>query len=182
MQYAAAPLAALGATLARVLRGIDKPRVATLSVGVEEGKGNRQVKETAVILKNSPLNYVGNVEGSDLPYDRADVVVADGFTGNVVMKLTESLGEAISELIRNKGTGEVTDELADEIRDLTNPVSLFGGGPLLGVKGIAIVGHGRATAEVVSRAIHTARELVEKDFVGQAERELADLRASQPVT
>ena len=177
-----ADFAALGATFARVLRGVDNPRVATLSVGAEEGKGNRQVKETIDILKNSSLNYIGNVEGSDLPFDRADVVVSDGFTGNVVMKLTESLGEAISQLIRDKGAGEIANGLADEIRDLTNPVALVGGGPLLGVKGIAIVGHGRADAEAVSRAIHTARDLVEKDFVSEAERELADLRASQPVT
>ena len=173
-----ADFAALGATMARVLRNIENPRVAILSVGAEEGKGNRLVKETTEILKQSPLNFIGNVEASDLPFDKADVVVADGFTGNVVMKLTESLGVALSDLVRSRSPDGGGNALADEILELTNPALAYGGGPLLGVKGVAIVGHGRARATEIARALHTARVAVEKDFVVIAERELAALRAS----
>ena len=174
-----ADFAALGATMSRVLRNVENPRVATLSVGAEEGKGNRLVKETTEILKKSPLNFIGNVEASDLPFDRADVVVADGFTGNVVMKLTESLGTALSDLVRKRSPNGDGNALADEILELTNPALAYGGGPLLGVRGVAIVGHGRARAAEIARALHTAKEAVERDFVAIAERELEALRASQ---
>ncbi len=174
-----ADFAALGATMSRVLRNVENPRVATLSVGAEEGKGNRLVKETTEILKKSPLNFIGNVEASDLPFDRADVVVADGFTGNVVMKLTESLGTALSDLVRERSPNGDGNALADEILELTNPALAYGGGPLLGVRGVAIVGHGRARAAEIARALHTAKEAVERDFVAIAERELEALRASQ---
>ena len=174
-----ADFAALGATMSRVLRNVENPRVATLSVGAEEGKGNRLVKETTEILKKSPLNFIGNVEASDLPFDRADVVVADGFTGNVVMKLTESLGTALSDLVRERSPNGDGNALADEILELTNPALAYGGGPLLGVRGVAIVGHGRARAAEIGRALHTAKEAVERDFVAIAERELGALRASQ---
>lgn len=174
-----ADFAALGATMSRLLRNVENPRVAILSVGSEDGKGNRLVKETTDILKRSPLNFIGNVEASDLPFDRADVVVADGFTGNVVMKLTESLGEALSELVRSRSADGGGDALANEILELTNPALAYGGGPLLGVNGVAIVGHGRAKAPEIARALHTAREAVEKDFVAVAARELEALRASQ---
>ena len=173
-----ADFAALGATMARVLRNVENPRVAILSIGAEEGKGNRLVKETTDILKRSPLNFIGNVEASDLPFDRADVVVADGFTGNVVMKLTESLGAALSDLVRKRSPNGTANDLADEILELTNPALAYGGGPLLGVRGIAIVGHGRARAPEIARALQTAREAVERDFVAIAEQELAALRAS----
>lgn len=174
-----ADFAALGATMSRLLRNVENPRVAILSVGSEEGKGNRLVKETTDILKQSPLNFIGNVEASDLPFDRADVVVADGFTGNVVMKLTESLGEALSELVRQRSPGADGNALAEEILELTNPALTYGGGPLLGVNGVAIVGHGRAKAPEIARALHTARMAVEKDFVAVARQELEALRASQ---
>jgi glycerol-3-phosphate acyltransferase PlsX len=176
---AAADFAALGATMSRLLVGVENPRVALLSVGAEEGKGNKFVKETTEILKTSPLNFIGNVEASDLPFDCADVVVADGFTGNVVMKLTESLGSAISTLIREYDSSTEINELADKVFALTNPVTQYGGGPLLGVRGVAIVGHGKASAREVSQAIHTAREAVETDFVAIAEKEVNAMRESQ---
>jgi glycerol-3-phosphate acyltransferase PlsX len=176
---AAADFAALGATMSRVLNGVKNPRVALLSVGAEEGKGNKFVKETTEILKASNLNFIGNVEASDLPFDSADVVVADGFTGNVVMKLTESLGVALSTLIREYDSSIDNNELADKVFALTNPVTQYGGGPLLGVRGVAIVGHGKATAREVSQAIHTAREAVESNFIAVAEQEVNAMRESQ---
>ncbi|NQW19000.1 MAG: phosphate acyltransferase PlsX [Chloroflexi bacterium] len=179
---AAADFAALGATMARLLNGIENPRVALLSIGAEEGKGNKFVKETTEILKTSPVNFIGNVEASDLPFDCADVVITDGFTGNVVMKLTESLGVALAKVIREYDSSTDNNELADKVFELTNPVTNYGGGPLLGVRGLAIIGHGKAGAYEVSQAIHTARKAVESDFIAVAEKEMNAMRKSQPAS
>jgi len=174
-----ADFAALGAVMARVILGVENPRVAVLSVGAEEGKGNRLVKETTHVLRASGLNFIGNVEASDLPFGCAEVVVCDGFVGNVMIKLTEALGEVISRDVRKRLAGSRDgDELADYIYDLTNRVEAYGGGPLLGVRGVAMAGHGRSRARSIARAIQTARLLVERRFVEEAEEEVARLRAA----
>ena len=121
--------------MSRIIYGQKNPRIALLNVGSEETKGNTLVKETAELLTRSNLNYVGMIEPYDLPYDKADVVICDGFVGNVVLKLTEGLGKTIADLVRDKGAGA----LADEIYSMTNQLATYGGGPLLGVNGIAVV-------------------------------------------
>jgi glycerol-3-phosphate acyltransferase PlsX len=173
-----ADFAALGSVMARVIFGVKGPRVAVLSVGAEEGKGNRLAKETAALLKSSNLDFIGNIEASDLPYGRAEVVVCDGFVGNVMLKLIESLGEVISGDVREHLKGvECGDDLADRIYDLTNRLEAYGGGPLLGVRGVVVVGHGRSHANSVAKAIRTARMTVERGFVAEAQKEVARLRA-----
>ena len=175
--------ATLGATFARVYLDIAEPRVALLSVGAEEGKGNRQSKETYELLKASRLNFVGNVEGSDLPRGAADVVVCDGFVGNVVMKLTESLGAALSALVARRLEGlldaDKIDSLSQDVYRLLNGAEQSGGGPLFGVRGISIVGHGGAKAAAVAQAIATARHAVESDLIGKMEADLAQLGGTQ---
>ncbi len=175
--------ATLGATFARVYLDIAEPRVALLSVGAEEGKGNRQSKETYELLKASRLNFVGNVEGSDLPRGAADVVVCDGFVGNVVMKLTESLGAALSTLVARRLEGlldaDKVDSLSQDVYRLLNGAEQSGGGPLFGVRGISIVGHGGAKAAAVAQAIATARHAVESDLLGKMEADLAQLGGTQ---
>ncbi|MBI4220179.1 MAG: phosphate acyltransferase PlsX [Chloroflexi bacterium] len=175
-----ADFAALGAVMSRLLDGVQNPRVAILSVGAEEGKGNRLVLDATALLKQSGLNFIGNVEGNDLPHGKAEVVVCDGFTGNVVMKLTEGLGESLSndvrDHLRGKLPGEEIERLADRVYELTNRAEAYGGGPLFGVKGVAIVGHGRAKAPAVANAIQTARKAVVTGFVEQAGEELGRLR------
>ena len=174
-----ADFAALGTVMARVILDVENPRVAILSVGAEEGKGNRLVKETIGILKASGMNFIGNVEASDLPFGRADVVVCDGFVGNVMLKLTEALGEAISRDVRKRLAGSREgEELADHIYNLTNRIETYGGGPLLGVRGVVIVGHGRSQASSIAKAIQTARTTVERGFVEEAQKEIARLRAA----
>jgi glycerol-3-phosphate acyltransferase PlsX len=170
--------AALGSLMSRLIYGKKNPRVALLSVGSEEGKGNAQVKATAQLLKASSLNFVGNVEPHDLPRNVAEVVVCDGFVGNIVLKLTEGLGRAISEHIRSAlGHSPEVNALAEEVFARTNRLETLGGGPLFGVKGAAIVGHGSSGANAVAGAIATARVVVEKDLVRAQPVELERIRS-----
>ena len=160
----------LGSVMSRIIYGQEDPRIALLNVGSEETKGNELVKGTTELLKNSPLNFIGMLEPYDLPHGKAEVVLCDGFVGNVVLKLTEGLGKAISEHVREK-SGDT--ELADEVFSMTNQLATFGGGPLLGVNGIAVVGHGAAEASGIATAIRTAKHVFDHDFVAAQQKELA---------
>lgn len=172
----------IGSVFARKFWQIEKPRVALLSVGAEAGKGNRQVKEASALFSKSGLYFIGNLEANDLPYDKADVVVCDGFVGNIVMKLSEGLGSALSKRVKTRLDGKISvaegGELATEIYELTNVTEAWGGGPLLGVNGVSIVGHGRAKSDSVKRAIETAKQAVEVDLVPALSQELARLNAT----
>ena len=172
--------AVIGEVFARQFWEIERPRVALLSVGAEIGKGNRQVRETTELLAKSGLNFIGNVEANDLPYNRTDVAVCDGFVGNVVMKLVEGLGSAISEQLKDRLDGKLPEtELADltrEVYEMNNVTETYGGGPLFGVNGVSVVGHGRGKAESVRRAIETARRTVEVGFVEKLNEELARVK------
>ena len=161
--------------MSRVLYGQENPRLALLNVGSEETKGNDLVKGTAELLRDSSLNFVGMIEPYDLPLGKADVVICDGFVGNIVLKLTEGLGQAIANHVRKKGGN---DALADEIDSMTNTLAIHGGGPLLGVNGIAVVGHGAAEAAGVATAISTAKFVFDNDFVGAQQKELAAFLAN----
>ena len=173
--------AVIGDVFARLFWGVDNPRVALLSVGAESGKGNRQVKESTELIAKSGLNFIGNVEANDLPHGRAEVAVCDGFVGNIVMKLTEGLGSAIADHLRNrlneKMAKQDAEQLAREVYEINNVAEAHGGGPLLGVNGVSVVGHGRGNAEAVRRAIDTARLTVELGFVTKLAEELARVRA-----
>ena len=160
--------AIIGEVFANQFWGIESPRIALLSVGAEAGKGNRQVRETAALLEASGLNFVGNVEGNDVPAGTVDVVVCDGFAGNVVMKLTEGLGVSLAEHLGRAVSGRVPDEalglIEGEILRATNAARARGGGPLLGVNGVSVIGHGRADAEEVANAIATAKLALDLGF------------------
>ena len=171
--------AALGTAFARTYLGVAEPRVALLSVGAEEGKGNRQVKEAYELLKRSPLRFVGNVEGHDLAAGAVEVVVCDGFVGNVVMKLSEGLGVALSRHLASRLEGllpaDTAQEVARETYTMLNRALQAGAGPLFGVKGLVLVGHGRSKAAAVTRAIQTACHAVEVGLVQSMEEELAQV-------
>jgi glycerol-3-phosphate acyltransferase PlsX len=168
----------IGEVFSRQSWGIEKPTIAILSVGAEAGKGNRQVREAAALLEKSGLNFVGNIEADEIPLGKANVVLCDGFVGNVVMKLTEGLGVVIAEHIRAKFEGKLSkadlDAVVNEIYDVNNVLESAGGGPLLGVNGISVVGHGRAKANAVANAIATARLLVENRFIEELNRRLSE--------
>jgi len=174
--------AVMGDIFARQLWGMQKPRVGLLSVGAEAGKGNRQVRETSELLASSNLNFIGNVEADELLKSKAEVIVCDGFVGNIVMKLTEALGAALSDLVNSRLGDSSTDsevaKLGREMYELTNPVETMGGGPLFGVNGVTVIGHGRARARAVKRAIGTAKMVAESGFVAKVNEDLARLRSA----
>ena len=172
--------AIIGDVFARIFWSIDNPRVGLLSVGSESGKGNRQVKAAADLIANSNLNFIGNVEANDLPFDVVEVLVCDGFVGNIVMKLTEGLGFGLSEHIKGRLAGKLDNEdidsVAREVYELNNVAETFGGGPIYGVNGVSVVGHGRGKADSVQRAISMAKHSVKTRLVQEINEKLARIR------
>jgi glycerol-3-phosphate acyltransferase PlsX len=156
--------AVMGHFYAQMLFDIDAPRVGLLSIGEEEGKGNELTKETYRVLKETGLNFIGNAEGRDVFNGNADVVVCDGFIGNVVLKASEALGEFVSTTLRQEMTktlprkiGGLLAKSAFEGLKKRMDYSEYGGAPLLGVKGGCIVCHGRSNAKAIKNAIRVAR-------------------------
>jgi glycerol-3-phosphate acyltransferase PlsX len=148
----------MGSVYLRDCLGKSSPRVGLLNIGEEEGKGTDLYKEAHNLLKASPIAFVGNLEGNDLFQDKADVVVVDGFTGNVVLKLMEGfasfmLRSAMTELAQ-KGIRGATEALAPVRRSVD--YSEYGGALLLGVSGVVIIGHGRSDENAVANAIGLA--------------------------
>jgi glycerol-3-phosphate acyltransferase PlsX len=157
----------------RVL-GQEKPRVGLLSNGEEEGKGNDLVKATSVLLKQTNLNFVGNIEPKELLEGAADVIVADGFVGNIALKSMEALGETLFGLIIDgfKTTANPFIKIGallvrPVLREVYRQVDPFetGGAPLLGVNGVVIIGHGRTNAKGIKNAIFQAHRAVEGGIV-----------------
>jgi glycerol-3-phosphate acyltransferase PlsX len=157
--------AVMGHIYARDILGYDNPRVGLLSVGEEEGKGNELTKETYDQLKDSSLNFVGNVEGRDIYNGRCDVVVTDGFTGNVALKISESLAEMLGAMIKEELMRDIRSKLGASLAipafarfkrrvDYTE----MGGAPLLGIDGAAIVCHGASPVKAIKNAVRIAGE------------------------
>ena len=159
--------AVMGAAYARLAFGHASPRVGLLSVGEEEGKGNELTKEAHQLLKAAPVNFVGNVEGRDIYSGTVDVIVCDGFTGNVILKTSEGLVETVEALLHAELQSTFGSQIgyllsAKAFRRFRKRVdySEFGGAPLLGVNGICIVGHGRSSAKAVRNAVTMAARAV----------------------
>ena len=170
--------AALGNIMSKLIYKNDNPRIALLSIGSEEGKGNALVKETTDLLNSTDLNFIGNIEPNDLPKGKAEVVLCDGFVGNVVLKLTEGLGDAIVGHV-NSVLGETKEskKLSKEIFERMNILEAFGGGPLLGVNGLAIVGHGASGVSAVANAVGTAKFVASTGLIEAQRAELDRIRA-----
>jgi glycerol-3-phosphate acyltransferase PlsX len=165
--------ALLGSAYMQRALGVVNPRVALLSNGEEETKGNQVVLEAHRLLKESKLNFVGNVEGRDLPMgDKADVVVCDGFAGNVVLKLSEGLSESLFTLIRTEVNRSLLYKAAALVlkpafRRIKGRLDYeeYGGAPLLGVNGVTIMAHGRSTAKAIRNALRVAAQAAEQRLV-----------------
>ncbi|MBO03394.1 MAG: phosphate acyltransferase PlsX [Chloroflexi bacterium] len=170
--------AALGNVMSKLIYKNENPRIALLSVGSEEGKGNALVKETSELLSATDLNFIGNVEPNDLPEGKAEVVLCDGFVGNVILKLTEGLGDSIVNHVKTVlDDSEESKQLSKEIFERMNILEAFGGGPLLGVKGLAIVGHGASGVNAVANAIGTAKFVISTGLIEAQQTELDRIRA-----
>ena len=175
---------ALGVAFAHTYMGIENPRVGLLSVGAEAAKGNRQVQESHQLFQESHLNFVGNVEGMDFFTNKAEVIVCDGFVGNILIKFTEGLGGALAAYLQenlSKFLGEDTvRQLASDLWQTTNRPRAVGGGPLFGVNGPVILGHGSCRADGVAEAVRTAVRYVRLGLVDIMRDELAALNAPHP--
>lgn len=147
---------------AKLVHGIDSPRSAVLSIGGEEGKGTSLVKETGTLMRQDPtLNYVGYIEGRDLFDGRADVIVTEGFTGNVVLKLAEGLAAGLFKTIAHE-IFEVDPDLAMKFEPVVKKIYAkhdyheYGGAPLLGARGICMICHGSSEARTITAAIRNS--------------------------
>jgi glycerol-3-phosphate acyltransferase PlsX len=163
----------MGSIYARTIFGLANPSVALLSVGEEKTKGNELVLESAKLLEETDLNFVGNVEGRDILNGNVDIILCDGFTGNVLLKLTESVLPALKLRIKKYSEGGILNKLKAGITAAVLKASLkdfdyqeHGGVPLLGVNGVVIIGHGSSTPRAFRTMLLRAEELVKKDLCG----------------
>jgi glycerol-3-phosphate acyltransferase PlsX len=177
--------AIMGSAYARVAIGVDRPRVGLLSTGEEETKGNELTREAHRLLKTSPVNFIGNIEAREIYSGLADVIVCDGFTGNVVLKTSEGLVDTVEALIAEELRGTFSSQVGyllsrRAFRRFRRRVdySEYGGAPLLGVAGLAIVGHGRSSAKAVRNAIAMAYRFAASDFIRRVEQDLAAASAA----
>jgi glycerol-3-phosphate acyltransferase PlsX len=177
--------AVMGEVYYRVIFGVERPRVGLLSNGEEEHKGNELTREAFKRLKQLPLNFIGNVEGRDLYNGRVDVIVTDGFTGNVALKISEGMVEAISSLLKQAISSTLTSKMGYVLsrKAFQNfkkrlDYSEYGGAPLLGVKGVCIICHGGSNANAIKNAIRVAAEFSEGRVNEKIEHELAGAAAS----
>ncbi|HEV2656597.1 MAG TPA: phosphate acyltransferase PlsX [Ktedonobacteraceae bacterium] len=185
--------ALMGSIYLERIFNVSSPRVALLANGEEESKGNQLVIDTHKLLKNSAatlgLNFIGNVEGRDIPTGGADVIVCDGFVGNVVLKLSEGLAETLLGLIRTEMTSSLPNKLAAAVlrpglRKVGRRLDYaeYGGVPLLGVNGSAIVSHGRSNAKAIKNALRVARQTAETGVASAIADGLAKLGAREETT
>jgi glycerol-3-phosphate acyltransferase PlsX len=178
--------AVMGHFYAQMVFGIEAPRVGLLSIGEEEGKGNELTKETFRVLKETGLNFVGNAEGRDIYNGNVDVVVCDGFVGNVVLKASEALGEMVENLLKTEmkrnllrmvGAGLAKSGFGALKKRMD--YSEYGGAPLLGVKGGCIVCHGRSNAKAIKNAIRVARGFAMNRIDEKIQTKINDLHARE---
>jgi glycerol-3-phosphate acyltransferase PlsX len=181
-----AGFALLGSVFARIRLGIEQPKVGLLNVGEEPGKGSELTKEAFKLLdaaSGSGLNFVGNVEGRDIPTDRVDVVVTDGFTGNVVLKTLEGFGKYLFEQLlqifsKTEEAKQAAKSLLPDLLALGSTLSpeTTGGAHLLGTKGVCIIGHGSSNAQAVRNAVRIASETVDAGLVEEIAQAVAKER------
>jgi glycerol-3-phosphate acyltransferase PlsX len=155
----------LGNVYVRDAMGIAEPRVALLNIGEEPGKGNEVVAETYELLSREPgIKFVGNVEGRDIIQDTCDVVVCDGFVGNVLLKFYESVAAVIVAMLKKQVAGKDVGTLFDEVFRVLD-YSEYGGAPLLGVGGVSIICHGESSPKAIRNALGVAARAVRSDMV-----------------
>lgn len=169
--------AVMGSVYARLAHGVEEPRVGLLSIGEEESKGNELTREAHRLLKASPVRFIGNVEGREIYSGVADVIVCDGFTGNIVLKTSEGLVEAVEALLGDELQGTFSSQVGyllskRAFRRFRRRVdySEYGGAALLGVGGLVIAGHGRSSARAIRNAVAMAYRFATSNFMSNVEQ------------
>ena len=170
----------MGSVYARTWMGVERPRIGLLSIGEEETKGNELTREAHQLLKGSRLHFIGNVEARDIFSGQADVIVCDGFTGNVALKLSEGLVEMVEELLGEELQSTFSSQVGyllsrRAFRRFRRRVdySEYGGAPLMGVAGLCIVGHGRSSVKAVRNAVAMASRFATSRVLERVEHEIA---------
>ncbi|HWZ42786.1 MAG TPA: phosphate acyltransferase PlsX [Candidatus Saccharimonadales bacterium] len=183
-----AQFAVMGEIYYRAIFNEKKPRVGLLSIGEEESKGNDLTRQAFSLLKELPVNFVGNVEGRDLYNGNVDVIVCDGFVGNVALKISEGLVETVRFLLKESLKSTITSQVGyllsrSAFADFKKRLDYaeFGGAPLLGLKGVAIVAHGSSNSNAIKNAIRVASQFAESGINSRIEQELAAGRAEAAV-
>lgn len=163
----------MGSIFVKNFLGIENPGIGLLNIGSESSKGNSVSIETYKLFKNSGLNFIGNIEGHDLFTGKADLIVCDGFTGNILLKLFETFGPTIVDGLRKNIGGSLTAKLGfsllnktiDRFKKVYN-YEEYGGVPLLGINGVSMIGHGHSSPAAVKSAIFSAKRIFENDIQG----------------
>ena len=178
-----AQFAVMGEIYFRSMFGTRKPKVGLLSIGEEETKGNELTRDAFQLLKQLPLNFVGNVEGRDLYNGKIDVIVADGFVGNVALKISEGVANLVRHTLRETLKATITRQVGywlsrSAFSDFKKRLdhTEYGGAPLLGVKGVCFITHGSSNANAIKNAIRVAAEFAERKINSKIEKELAATR------
>jgi len=174
--------AVMGAVYYRVIFGAPHPRLGLLSIGTEDHMGNELTREAFGLLRKLPFNFVGNVEGRDLYNGRLDVIICDGFIGNVALKISEGMVEAIASLLKEALASTLSSKVGyvlsrSALRRFKKRVdySEYGGAPLLGVKGVCMIAHGGSNANAIKNAIRVAAEFAQGRVNEKIEQELASV-------
>jgi phosphate acyltransferase len=177
--------AVMGDIYCRAIFGMKRPRVGLLSIGEEEGKGNRLTREAFQLLQQLPINFVGNVEGRDLYNGHVDVIVADGFVGNVALKTSEGVARLVRSVLKETLKATITRQVGallsrNAFSDFKKRLdhTEYGGAPLLGVKGVCVITHGSSNTNAIKNAVRVASEFAEAKVNETIARELAGLRAT----
>jgi glycerol-3-phosphate acyltransferase PlsX len=176
--------AIMGEIYARTILGTRRPRIGLLSIGEEEGKGNDLTREAFQRLKRLPLNFVGNVEGRDLYSGEVDVIVSDGFVGNVALKVSEGVASLVRYVLKESLRATITRQVGyllsrSAFADFKKRLdySEYGGAPLLGLKDVCIVAHGSSNSNAIKNAIRVAAEFSDRKINHKIEKGLASLSA-----
>lgn len=161
---------------------IERPRVGLFNIGAEEEKGNEVVKKAFEELKKSKLNFIGNVEGRDIPYGVCEVVVCDGFVGNAILKSMEGIASVISQLLKEELTRNIFTKLGallimGGLKRITKKMDYteYGGAPLLGIKKPVIKAHGNSKAKAIFNAIKQAKNFVDNDVLNHIKEEIESM-------
>ena len=166
--------AVMGSIYAKEMGGIENPTIGVLSMGEEEGKGNEVSEDATKLLKKSKLNFIGNVEGKDILGGKADIIVCDGFVGNIILKFGESVPKLLKHLLQQTAKKSFFDKLKIGLTKSSLKKALkvldyqeYGGVPLLGVNGICIIGHGSSTPKAIKNMVLRAYEMHSKRLVNK---------------
>ena len=170
----------MGSAYVRLMRGIEKPRVGLVNIGAEAEKGNALAKAAYPLMESAPFNFVGNIEGRDITADMADVIVSDGFSGNLIMKFMEGVAETLMGMIKKEMYADLRGKLGGLIakpafRRVKKQMDYteVGGAPLLGVKGVVVKAHGSSNAHAIASAIRQAALMARKGLVDAIEKEIS---------